>query len=62
MTEDLPTPRYEREPSSSAIDISRLRENFISLKERHNALKDDVSDMRSNVGDVKELLPLGKIS
>ena len=57
MTQDLdPTPRYEREPSSASLDIARLRENFVSLKERHNALKDDVSDMRSNIGDVKEIL------
>ena len=57
MTEDLnPTPRYEREPSSASLEIARLRESFVSLKERHNALKDDVSDMRSNIGDVKEIL------
>lgn len=57
MTQDLdPTPRYEREPSSASLDISRLRESFVSLKERHSALKDDVSDMRGNIGDMKELL------
>ena len=57
MTEDIdPTPRYEREPSSAALDISRLREGFVSLKERHNALKNDVSDMRSSLGDIKELI------
>ena len=57
MTQDLdPTPRYEREPSSASLEIARLRESFVSLKERHNALKDDVSDMRSNIGDVKEIL------
>jgi nitrogen fixation/metabolism regulation signal transduction histidine kinase len=57
MTEELaPPPRHEREPSSASLDISHLRESYVSLKERHSALKDDVSDMRSNIGDVKEIL------
>jgi hypothetical protein len=52
VTQDIdPTPRHgnPREPSSASIDIARL-------KERHNALKDDVGDMRSVVMDIKGLL------
>jgi nitrogen fixation/metabolism regulation signal transduction histidine kinase len=56
VTEDLPADRYEREPSSALLEISRLREGYVSLKERHNALKSDVSDMRSSLGDLKEIL------
>lgn len=39
MTEDIPSDRHERSPSSAAMDI-------VKLKERYMQLKEDVSDNR----------------
>ncbi len=47
MTEEI-TPRNGH-PSSADLDIAKLRE-------RHNALKADMSSMRGTMADIKELL------
>lgn len=52
MNEEMdPTPRHgsQREPSSAALDIVRL-------KERYSALKGDVGDLREMMGDIRTLL------
>jgi hypothetical protein len=56
MTQDLdPTPRHGH-PSSAEIDISKLRESHIALKERHAALKDNVGELGATMMEVKGLL------
>lgn len=49
MTEGLDDDRRSRSPSSDAIDIARLRE-------RHNALRDDMGEMKGDIHEIKNLL------
>lgn len=49
MTESDIGSGHHREPSSATLDIAKL-------KERHIALRSDVSDMRDTMSDIKGLL------
>lgn len=54
MTESDIGSGSHREPSSASLDI-------VKLKERHMALKSDMSELRDSISDIRELL-VGHIS